>query len=514
MVVARMLPLGALVPAGKSFSGKPSERWGQNCVRRVGRFPLHLVCLLSLTFQTLVTSAATNQRITASSLALEYKVGDVATEDVIAPVSMVVIDQEETVALKQAESSRVPVLCRYYTNTINEVENKFRIAFATTRSNFLAELDTAFETPILTPQNITSPKFQRTTTNFQKRNKLFPLTVALAEVWAQGESDRVMLSSLSARLREAMSRPIRAGGSPAPKLTFTVRLIPVSSSEEVLTLDEAEKRTRNSPRNTFISLPNARKELTESFPPEEQPVAKFMASLLRTNCAVDGDLTAQARARRTDPLWAADRYEAGQVILKAGQVVDRKIKVALNQLREKAAIGSLQERLQTERQYAQQAESRTRWVIAGMGVAIVAVLILFWRFAGRKPSGSLLPATIPRAQGEVMALPNPGTNEVRERLMPHLARLLMGSFVQKLLSQRTDMLDTQKRAAAEMSELEDRLEKVHAPLQDRLRAYQSRIAELEKELATKGEENRELTKAKIELARKHLAAVEGRTGLN
>jgi uncharacterized protein YlxW (UPF0749 family) len=103
---------------------------------------------------------------------------------------------------------------------------------------------------------------------------------------------------------------------------------------------------------------------------------------------------------------------------------------------------------------------------------------------------------------------------MRERLIPHLARLLMGNLVQKLISQRSGMLDTQKRAAAEMTELEDRLEKLHAPLQDRLRAYQARISELEKELATKGEENRELTKAKIQLVRKQLAATQDQLGLN
>ena len=39
-----------------------------------------------------------------------------------------------------------------------------------------------------------------------------------------------------------------------------------------------------------------------------------------------------------------------------------------------------------------------------------------------------------------------------------------------------------------MAELEARLEKVQAPLQERLAAYERRIAELEKELAARGEE--------------------------
>jgi hypothetical protein len=55
-----------------------------------------------------------------------------------------------------------------------------------------------------------------------------------------------------------------------------------------------------------------------------------------------------------------------------------------------------------------------------------------------------------------------------------------------------------------MAELEARLEKVQAPLQERLQAYERRIADLEKELTVKGEENRELIKAKIQIIRKQL----------
>jgi hypothetical protein len=460
------------------------------------------------------SAAASAPGLPAPASWQDYKIGDVATEEIIAPIPMVVIDPEETITLKQTEAGRVPVLCRYYTNTAAEVETHFRSVFATTRSNFLEAVETAFNRPVLSAQDIASPNFERLTATFQKRNKLVPVGANLAEVWAQGESDRVIQASLAARLLEAMARPIRAGGNAAPKLTFTVRLVALASPDEALKLEDAEPRAQNIPRTSILSLPKARTDLLESFPPEEQPVGKFLASLLRTNCEVDAEWNRQARAKRTDPIFAADRYEAGQVIVRPGQVVDRKIKLALNQLREKAAIASLQERMQSERLSARQADARHGWVLAGLGAAVVVLLTLLGWLARRKPTGSLLPATVPRAPGEIMALPGAGAGHVRERLIPHLARLLMGGLVQKLISQRTGLLDTQKRAAAEMTELEDRLEKVHAPLQDRLRAYQQRIAELEKELATKGEENRELTKAKIELARKQLAATQDRLGFN
>ena len=65
-----------------------------------------------------------------------------------------------------------------------------------------------------------------------------------------------------------------------------------------------------------------------------------------------------------------------------------------------------------------------------------------------------------------------------------------------------------------MAALECRLEKVNAPLQERLRAYEERILELEKELAQKGQENRELIRFKIQLVRTQLASTKGRLELN
>jgi hypothetical protein len=65
-----------------------------------------------------------------------------------------------------------------------------------------------------------------------------------------------------------------------------------------------------------------------------------------------------------------------------------------------------------------------------------------------------------------------------------------------------------------MHELEQRLEHLHAPLQERITAYEQRIEELEKDLAAKGEENRELIGARINVARQHLSMERERFGIN
>jgi len=91
---------------------------------------------------------------------------------------------------------------------------------------------------------------------------------------------------------------------------------------------------------------------------------------------------------------------------------------------------------------------------------------------------------------------------IRAGVLVQLKQKLLGSLV----SQRGQMLETQRSAAAELAELERRLNELHAPLQERLRVYEARIADLEKALAVKGEENRELIKTKIQMMRKQLAA--------
>ena len=89
-------------------------------------------------------------------------------------------------------------------------------------------------------------------------------------------------------------------------------------------------------------------------------------------------------------------------------------------------------------------------------------------------------------------------------LIPHLARWLMNKLVRGLALQRKQLIETQQKAEQELAELEERLVAVQAPLEDRLKAYEQRIAELEKGLTAKGEENRELIKATIAIAKKKL----------
>jgi len=462
----------------------------------------------------------------------DYKIGDTAREDIIARSQLVVIDAEETAALKQKEAGRVPVIWRYYTNTVDEVEKDFRSAFAATRSNFQSAVEVAFNRPKLGLAGVSTPKFQRLALSFQKKNKSFPVSTNLAELWALDQSDHVLQASLAAILREAMSRPIRLNGAMPRdfKPGFTARLVPLAERNQTVALEMAEQLGKNLPRTNIVLLRIARTNLLESFPPEERRTAKFLASLLRPNCVLEMDLTLEARAKRAAAVLVADHYEAGQVIAKQGQVIDKKILATLDQLRERIVLADLQEQIRQDELKAAQAESRNRSITMAAAALFLVLVPVIWRLARRRQVLSLLPARLSQDENgatvvscpscsETIVVPNGPSDaltsaDVRVRLLPHIARLMMDKFVQKLISQRTTTIDAQQMAAAELAALEQRLAKIHAPLRDRLQAYAQRISELEKDLAQKGEENRELIKAKILMVRKQLEAEKNLVAFN
>jgi hypothetical protein len=89
-------------------------------------------------------------------------------------------------------------------------------------------------------------------------------------------------------------------------------------------------------------------------------------------------------------------------------------------------------------------------------------------------------------------------------LAPHLVQVLKETVVQELATQRRELLKAQEEAAMEIASIIHRLDAVQAPMQERLRAYEARIQEMEKELTALNEENRELLKLKIDMIRRQL----------
>jgi len=451
-----------------------------------------------------------------------------------------VVDTTATEALKGKEALKIPAVFFYHPKVADEVEQSFRTQFGTVRSNFFDAMGAIYQRKRLNPKWLNSTRFRTLSNTFRRQHGAFLQLTNLLTAWATGSSDeaKAIENALVASLREAMGRPIRADGLPSEmKLGAHVRILTMTKQEDAVTVQFAERRGTVLHRTNLLTLTRARSEFQKLSPPAERRQAKFLASFLKPNCVLNQELTIQSRWRHVAPLYVADRYEAGQVIARRGQTVDAKILAAIEQLTAARVQAGLSENANAV---------KGAWWWAGLGLAGMALIVGGWHFWFRRKPVSILPArvagegttagivscpscdeniVIPAEAVENLSAGTPAWQQralaaeqraerahaaIRAGVLPHFTLWLKQKFVRRLVAERQQMVDAQKSAASELAEMEQRLDEVHAPLQERLLAYEKRIAELEKSLAAKGEENRELLRVRIQLTRQQLERERGR----
>lgn len=457
----------------------------------------------------------------------DYKLGDVATEDVVTPVAFVVVNPEATEALRQKVAAQVPFIVRQTTPSAAEAEAELRTTVANTKKNFLAALQRALGGRVPAEADLSSSAFAATLRDVVRdAAKDLPLD-KLAPLWVRGASDETLVESLAQPVRSVMAQPIiEAKTDSTFPANQAVKLVPVKTSTETPSVQELENTGQTISSGKVISLWRARRIVETHFPSGQDGLGRFASAFVRTNAYADPALTEILRARRMEGVTVNDSYDAAQVVVKKGQSVDRKALSALAVVREKSLIGTLQTKLEQEKSVAGQISQQTTWIAAGLGGLGLVLLLVLWRLRAR-PAGNLLPAVV--GAGDFSALPGGSTDEAwrnrallaegkAERAHEAIRTGVLGwmreKIFQTLSRQRTDLLSVQQRAQVEMSELEQRLEQLHTPLQERISAYEKRISELENDLAAKGEENRELLGARIFVAKQRLERERGRFGSN
>jgi hypothetical protein len=443
----------------------------------------------------------------------EYKLGDVAAADVVTPVALVVVNPEATEQLKQRVADEVRFVVRHAPKSIVEVEAELRASILGVRRKFMTNLQQT---------DLDASTFDRVIGEIKGSvPKDFPFE-KFAPVWARGQPDDAMLETLLQPIREVLAQPIVNNKTDTPLPTNqSVRLVPVQDLDRVPTPGELEQPGVLVQVGKVLSLWRAKRLVETYFPSGQEATGRFAASFMRFNAVPDPATTELLRVKRMDGVAVNDTYDAGQVIVRKGQSIDRKALNALAMMREKSMIGVLQSKLEQEQTVAVQIKSQTKLIGAVLGAVCVVLVLILWRLRSR-PSTALatLPAQPALAGGETNALAS-GEDDASWRSRALVAEDkaaraqqairsgAMGWMREKvfrtLSHQRAELLDAQQKAEVEMRELEQRLEQLHAPLQERITAYEQRIEELEKDLAAKGEENRELIGARINVARQHLS---------
>lgn len=491
-----------------------------------------------------------------------YEVGEKAQITITTPIPLIVVDQQKTEALREQEAARVPAIYRYYPKTGDEIESKLRAAFDRNRDRFQTQIKAVYHKKTLTDTELADAKFQILMADYQTQHKSLVLTTNLAHVWAKGESDALIQTEFIGKIREAMAHYIRPDGFPqfAKIGPGNGKVVALPSQGYVLDLETAQKQGFTANRTNFFAISKFRTNFLSSFSSNDQAVAKFLGSLIKENLFPDEELTLQARASRTDAIWAADNYEAGQILVSGNETITPRIKAALDQLKEKLMAQAAQTEVTEDKLKAQSkaarfreqallakaeeeaATERNRWFSISGGVGGILLMIGVLIRLKRKPATPTLvsmpmvtghsnvPMLSSTGEGSVVistvSTPTPLefaeadawkeraleaelraeqlTTVVKAGLFPQLSRWLAHKFVNRLALERRQLLETEARAELVIAEIENRLEEVRAPLEERLRVYEERIQDLEAQLAAKAAENQELIKATIVAARRKL----------
>lgn len=443
-----------------------------------------------------------------------YQIGDVAEADIVTPVplELAVADVAPRGAQAPSEPTR---LVRLQVGVAAAVESDFLTTLTQLRSNFLVAMKAAYPLTKVTPRNLPSDRFRNLTNQFQRAHQSFPLDAKIVSIWALGGDHDALFQPFAKKLRGIMERPL------LPDTAGEV-IQPGERVHLIYGSGDADAAWENNGWRVFpsnlVTLGQAREKFVEDFPAQERARAEFTASFLRENCSLESKPAPVARPAAAKRIVnSPDRYMAGEVVVMRGQVVDERALAALALLREKAARGELSSAVAYAQQEVHRANRLNAWLLGGilaLSGALVLLAAYVWR---RRHPVTFLPVRLGGAdkillvpETAIVTPPPAPAEAVPSGFAAHLARLLGHSVVQRLFSQRAGLLDTQRLAAEEVSELEQRLEQLQTPLRERWQAYEQRIAELEKQLAQKGAENRELLKAKIDLTRRQLNAERAR----
>jgi len=433
-------------------------------------------------------------------------------------------------AADQRDPARLSIVI-YDPKVASEAENSLREAFQRSRAEFLDDLFLASKHRKLTPEQTKSPGFQRFVTWFQKKAPSFPLTSGLAQSWASGETVDDPADQWAGALRAVMTNYIVESWIASAE----VRPVYASAANQA--------QTASFVCSNFLSISEGRVEVFRNLGLVQPQEGKYVCSFLRPNCLLEA-VPALTSVDSPPPAASAVIHYSPPVT----EPVDSGWRT--NAERELATVRDWLQRLLV---MLEERGSQHPLVMACGAIAAFAAVFWIIRSRRRLPgpveprptaytviinsarnetiflpanaealhpaavaatasSGALVP-TEPASPAVLLAPPEDPAWEtrilasekraqelmarIRAGLAPHLAQAMVNELVQRLLMDRAALLEAQDLATAELKDIEARFEHVQEELAERLRAYQSRNSELERELANRSVENRELLKAQM-----------------
>lgn len=476
-----------------------------------------LVSLTSAVFsQTSATGAAPVAPPTAVSLVPDWRIGAAAERDLFAPADLLIRDPDAEAQLRTRAEDSVSSIYRFDPTLADGAAAELEKAFAESREVFRKDLAAEFGAVPLTSAQVTSDAFRTFRKKWSDGTSLFPPKFAIARAWALGQPGDEHLGPYREKLVRTMRETFLAEEPAAPDAAVgpaEVRVVTVKSSDEAVTAAQVATSAATVRRAQILSLAQARDVMRDSMVREDWPAARFLGRRLRPNTLFEAALTRaerESRARESAP--APERILAGRAIVRVGETITP---------RHYAALGELKRVLANDPVAAAAFTAQIRGEPPPEPVAVQPVAPwMNWTFMVVLPVAfgilavALLVAVILLFRRTRRA--GPGTAlEVRGSENNTVATALRDEAVQRLYTQRQDLLAGQHASSSEVESLEQRIARLQPQLQQRLRLYAARVAALEAELArVRGADQAAKVRDELDLARQERDAELARAGVS
>jgi hypothetical protein len=432
-----------------------------------------------------------------------YQAGDIALEDIISPVDLEVVDPKATAQARHQAIAQLPPVYRSLDSKEEPTLAAVVASFESTRDRFVKDVGLAFSGHPIDHREANSSRFREFRTGFQRENTGFPVGNLLGLTWALGRDDSRLLSPILDTIEDAYADRIVLDGGDS---NLPTELLLIEDDTGFSAGQNAPfERGRRIEQSEIVDLDMVRKEVHQQLDVDYRPVSAYVTGLLQPNARFDVPLNDAYKREKAESILVVNHYRAGDLLVRKGEVISEEAMRALRNLDSRL---SLQKEVPPSGIVAShpglrlyQPDQDTGSGIHGLALgfltcAVLLLLVMFTWFFFRQRNSELVPI---RAGASINRV-------IPEELAAQLARELRDRVVQSLYTQRDDLLKAERSATMSVRELEERLARLQPRILAKIQEYETRIKELEDQLAQKESENRDLIRARIEEVRRKLDA--------
>jgi len=459
-------------------------------------------CVPALVLIFVHVDAAAGVEANWSSLSA-YQAGDTALEDIGTPIDLDVVDPTATAQARHAAIEQLPPVYRIPEKGKDPTVVAITGSFEATRERFVAAVSRTFGGHPIDHREANSSRFREFRMQFQRENSGFPVGNLVGLTWALDRDDSSLLSPILDAIEDAYAGRVvldRGDRDLPTELFLLEENLEVFSGRNV-----PFEAGRKVSRSEIVDLNVVREEVRERLEVDYRPVSAFIMESLKPNAWYDAVLTDAYRYERTRSILVYKHYRSGELLVRKGDLVTEDAKMAF-----RALDGRLSSRKNVTpsgivashpglriRQLNQEGGGGFHGLALGFLICLVLLLLVLLAWLSLRHRNSSL-ITIQAGTGIEPVIP--------ERLAVQLARELQERVVQSFQMQRDDLLQAERTAIMSVLELEARLEKLQPKILAKIREYETRITELENQLAHTEPDHGDRLRGRIEEIRQKLGA--------